>query len=379
MFNNCVAVLDIGSSYVSLFVGERSVNGTFSFRAKESTETYPFFSGEFIDVKEFKETVSSLYTDLKEKNDISQITSIFVSVPGEFTKVVSKNYKITFNNPKKITLSDIENLYELSFEEVNNYTLINRSACYFMLNNAKTDNPLGAISSSLAGRLSFVFVNDYFKEIVSAALYDVGIKDVKYVSSDLAENLYLFDESEKSSCRILVDVGCTTTSITIAYGNGLMYSASTALGGGVITANLLNDLGCDYHVAEKLKRKINLGLRDNPTAKYLLIDGFNEEFSFERTKVNESVFKSLDELAENIDSRLAKCSLNVPSDIQTYFTGGGICFIRGAVEYVSSRLTMLPNVIKPKIPHYDKPNQSSKISILDTVIKYKNDKIFFPN
>ena len=38
MFKNSVAVLDIGSSYISLFVGEESVNGTFAFRAKEVEE-----------------------------------------------------------------------------------------------------------------------------------------------------------------------------------------------------------------------------------------------------------------------------------------------------------------------------------------------------
>ena len=44
MFKNSIAVLDIGSSYISLFVGEQSVNGTFTFRAKESQKYYTFFN-----------------------------------------------------------------------------------------------------------------------------------------------------------------------------------------------------------------------------------------------------------------------------------------------------------------------------------------------
>jgi cell division ATPase FtsA len=34
MLKDCLAVLEIGTSKISLIIGEKSVNGTFAFRAK---------------------------------------------------------------------------------------------------------------------------------------------------------------------------------------------------------------------------------------------------------------------------------------------------------------------------------------------------------
>lgn len=378
MFKNSVAVLDIGSSYVSLYVGENSVNGTFAFRAKECERYYAFFDGEFSDVKEFENVVSGLFKRLLDNNDIDSISQIFVSVPGEFTKTVSKNYKITFSKPKKITEDYVESLFYLGYEALGEgYTLVNRSAVYYALGNAKIHNPLGMSSNSLGGRLSYVFASNYFIEVLNNVLTKQGIKEVKYLSVDLAENLYLFDGDGKDVCRILIDVGYTTSSISISCGNGLLYNASVPSGGGVVTAYLSEELECDFNVCETLKQKINLGLRDNADATYVITDRFEEEYSFSRNQVNDIAKKVLDELAENIDKELSKCSLKIPSDVEVYFTGGGICFTRGAVEYLSSRLNSYPLVVTPKIPHYDKPNESSKISLLSVALKYKRDKIFF--
>ena len=377
MLSNCVAILNVDSSNISLYVGERSVNGTFTFRSKESVDYYAFYDGEFSDVKEFKSVVEKLYSTLIENNAISSISSIYVSLPGEFTKTLSKNYKITFNKSKKITLSDVESLYNLGYENVENYTLVNRSEIYFVLNNVKTHNPIGFTSNTLAGRLCYVYAQDYYKNFIDEVLTGIGIKDIKYISVDLAQNRYLFNDDNKDVCRILADVGYVTTSVSISSGNGLLFNGAVSLGGGIITAYLSNNLECDYDIAEKLKGKINLGLRDNENASYVISDRFLDEFSYSRNEVNDITKSVLDELAESIDKKLSTCTLKIPSDVEIYFTGNGICSIRGAVEYVASRLNSYPNVIAPKIPHYDKPSKSSQIALLDTAITYKNDKIFF--
>ena len=378
MFKNSVAVLDIGSSYISLFVGEESVNGTFAFRAKEVEEYNTFYDGEFSDVKETETIIAELFRKIYDNSPIASISRVFVGVPGEFIKTVSKNYKITFSKPKRITEQDVDSLFNLGYEALDDgYTLINRSAVYYSLGNVKTHNPIGANSISLAGRLSYVYTANYFKEVIDGILSKVGVKDVLYLSVDLAENLYLFSGEGKDVCRILVDVGYTTTSVSISSGNGLLYNSAIADGGGVITAYLSEELECDFFVAETLKRKINLGLRDNPDATYVITDRFDEEYSFSRNQVNDIVRRELDCIAERIDKALSLCALKIPSDVEVYFTGGGICYMRGAVEYVASRLNSYPNIVAPKIPHYDKPSKSSEISLISVAIKYKNDKIFF--
>ena len=188
---------------------------------------------------------------------------------------------------------------------------------------------------------------------------------------------YLFKDSEKNACKILVDVGSITTSISISVGNGLLFSGAIPMGGGLISAHLFEKFNCDYDVAESLKRKINLGLRPNPISKYAITDSKGEEVFFSRDQANEVARAVLDGISEEFDKVFSSCTLKIPSDSDTYFTGGGICYVKGAVEYVSTRIGVMPKIIKPSLPRFGKPDYSARLALLNTALNASSNKIFF--
>ena len=378
MLKDCVAILSIGSSNVNIIVGEKSVNDTFNLKVNLSHDYYSFLNGEFIDIKELESIILKMLNDITKSNEISEISKIFVGIPGEFSKTITKNYKITFNSYKTITNKDLTLLYDLAFEDNDlEYSLAHRSKVYYLVDNVKTLNPIGSKGLSLAGRLCFSLVSNNFKEVLTNILKKAGITTVNFISEDYALSQYLFDKTEKDACKILVDVGNTTTSFSISVGDGLLYSGSIPYGGGLITAYLYEKFECDYSVAEQLKRKINLGLINDDTASYLINAKDGEVFKFSRNESNEIAKNVLDKIAEEFENAFKQCPLKIPTDADTYFTGGGICYIRGAVEYVSTRIGVLPKIIKPSLPHYSKPDYSAKISLLNTALCECNSKIFF--
>ena len=378
MLKDCLAVLEIGTSKISLIIGEKSVNGTFALRAKETEDYYAFYDGEFADVKILEGKIKALFKRAIDNSELSQITRVFVGVPGEFHKVISKNYRITFNKFKTVGINELKTLYELGFDATDcEYTLIHRSAVYYVVDNIKTHKPIGKKCSSLGARLSYSMVSNNYKEVVSGILTNIGVKTIQFISEDFAESQYLFTEQQFDDCKILIDIGSATTSLSISCGEGLLYSSAFPLGGGLITAYLSEKFLCEFEIAEVLKRKLNLGLRDNYTATYLVDDKSVGDYAFSRNRANEVAKELLDSLAEKIDRAISACNLNVPSDVETYFTGGGICMVRGAVEYISSRLGVLPKTVVPNQPHYGKPNYSAKLSLLHVAHKYFSNKIFF--
>lgn len=239
------------------------------------------------------------------------------------------------------------------------------------------DNPIGQKGSSLAGRLSYVLVSNNFKEVITNILKKANVNKVHFISEDYAESQYLFKGDEKSACKIVIDIGSVTTSFAISVGGGLLFSGAIPLGGGMITAYLYDKFECDYQIAELLKRKINLGLIENPLAEYVIVDNSGVDYSFSRDDANDIAKMVLDNIAEEFDKAFSKCPLKIPSDSDTYFTGGGICYNRGAVEYISSRIGVIPRVISPSLPRYNKPEYSARLSLLDTALTKCNDKIFF--
>lgn len=377
MFKDCIATLNIDSASLSFAVTERNVNGAFSFRAFESVDYYSYFEGEFYDVKELEEKIVKLYKNLIDSSDISKISTVYVGVPGEFSKVVSKNYKITFGKVKTISKDDVIYLYDTGFDDSDTeYTLINRSAVYFVVDNYKTHEPIGKKAISLSARMSYGLVINHFIEVVGGILNRIGISNVKFILQDYASARYLFTLQERDMCKLLINIGYSTSSLSIVCGDGLLYNSSFALGGGMITAYLSDGLDCDYSVAELLKSKLNLGLIDRDDAVYVVSDD-SGDYSFSRNESNKIAKSVLDGIAEKCDKAVSACTLKVPSDIDVCFTGEGICSIKGAVEYIANTLGVFPTIVYPKVPHYNKPNYTSPLALIDTALDLCKDKIFF--
>ena len=378
MIKDCIAVLDIDSSKITFIIGERSVNGAFAFRYKEHINTDTFYESAFFDVTNLEKAIVDCYQNVLKSQNIQSISKIYVSVAGEFTKTISKSYRMVFNKPKKITSVDLLELYNLGEEKIQDYTLINRTAVYYQVGSLKTHKPIGEKGESLAGRLSYVYVLNYFKEIIDNIFHKIGVSEVYYISSLFAKCNTLFTQAERDNTLILIDIGYTTTEIAIASGNGILYNDAFSFGGAMITAYLSSDLGADYLVSEKITEQLNLGYVDNPSALYVISDK-DGDFTFSRDRANAIGREVLDKLAEKIIKSISNCPLKVPSDIVISFTGSGICNIRGACEYLSSRLSTYNKVVKPAIPHYNKPWCSGFVSLLDTALSLCKDKVFFVN
>ncbi len=374
MFKDCVAVVDIQTSHIDVVIGKRGVNNTFVFKARESVEYYTFYDGAFYDVKVLEEKLSTLFVSLLEKNEISKISTVYVGVAGEFFKLYTTNYRIAFNKVKKISVQDVKTLFSMGFEGVDDcgYTLINRTAVYYAIDGVKTDSPLNKRGGSISARLTYNMVSNTFKDVIDGIMHRIGVKTVRYLPIDYCMATYLFSKEERDNCKVLIDVGNVSTSISIVCQNALLYSSAFALGGGLITAYLMDKFDCDYDVAETLKRKLNLGLRDNTLSKYVV-----EGDKFDRHVANSIAKDVLDKISEKCDEELSKCTLKIPSDVETVFTGGGICFLRGAVEYMSTRLGVFSRTVMPKLPHYNNPTCSSLISLLATALDTASDRIFY--
>lgn len=378
MFNDCVATLNIGSADLTLSVAERSVNGAFFFRAIESVNYYPYFDGEFYDVKELELKISTLFNDLISKSDVSKISTVFVGVPGEFSKILTKNYKITYGKVRKIQEVDVRYLFDTAFQDDDTeYKLVNRSASYFVVDNYKTHEPIGKKASSLSARIFFGLVINHFVEVLTSILTKLGVLDVKFILQDYADVMYLFSTEERDDCKLLINVGYSSSTLSIACGDGLLHSKSFPLGGGMISAYLSDGLGCEFKVAEALKNKLNLGLKDRESATYIVANPEFGEFAFSRNESNKIAKSVLDDIGENCDKAVSSCTLKVPSDIEVAFTGEGICSVRGAVEYMAARLGVFPTVKTPKVPHYDKPNFTSRLALIDTALDLAKNKLFF--
>ena len=359
-----VAILDIGSSEIRALVGENGVNNTFVIKGRTSVAYDGFSEGAFFDIPKLKSILLSCGDYLKNvaRKDID---TVYVGVPSAFTHVIVKGSQISFPNNKKITEEDVDKLYDSAFVmNSSKLTLINRSAIIYELNDfRRLANPVGVQSEVLKGKLSFVLCENYFIENVKPALKTVGFENVEFISSSLAQSMYLLDAESRDRISILADVGYITTTVSVVQGDGIVYERTFEFGGGYLTAALTENFDMEFNDAEVLKRKINLS-RITTGSALEVIDGENGRY-YNIDEINKIIRNSLDYFCEEVFETLEKVGFVIPEYVPLKITGGGISFIRGAKEHISSRLGMVVETVAPDLPLMDSPLESSVLSLLD--------------
>lgn len=363
------AILDFGSSKITVLIGERGVNDTINVKGFGTSKYAGFGNGEWVKPEELGEAINKAIT-AAESNSGIKITHLYVGVPGEFTAVDCREVNVALPKRRKINDNDVLALmdagddFDQSVSEV-----INIQPIYYNLDNdRRVLQPVGVISSKLGGVLSYITAEVRFTGFIRKILADMGITSVEYVSSVLAESLLLFDETERDNTAVLIDVGYFTTSVAVIRGDGILSLGSFSLGGAHITGDLAEALGISFTDAENLKRKVVLSINASDNDIYE-IGGDNGVKTLSASLVNEIVIHRVFVIGKMVEKCLEMCKYETPDYIPYSLTGGGISYIRGAKDVLSQKLGRNVEVVTPRLPQVNKPDMSSSWGLLDMAIK----------
>lgn len=374
--NNSVIVIDVGSSKIIAVSGERGVNGTFAIDAFSELRYEGFSEGKFFDEGELKQTIINVLTAVCDSSRY-KASEIFVGVPGSFIRIENRKFRLSFGRKKKITAKDKEDLLEAGKRkiEVAGYEAAHASGVYYSLDdNRKVADPVGCVSSSLGGLITYQLCENYFSELVRTAVAKASKASVRFVYDGYAEGRFLLGDDAVDAVKVIVDVGYITTNSTIFVGDGVIAKDSLDCGGGYITAALVEKYGLSPGAAERLKREISLGYVRGGQSKYVVEDDGNVK-SYPVEEINETVKGVLDEIAGNVDEFLEENSGKVNVG-EIYLTGGGISYMRGAKEHLAGRFGQAVDVLVPAVPQYNKPVYASAISLLDFALAERKTNAF---
>lgn len=368
-----VAVLDFGSSKITVLTGERGVNNTITIGGIGECEYAGFSDGEWFEPDQLTYVIGHAVANA-ETNSRSTIRHLYVGVPGEFTTAVCRDAAINFPRKKRITEADIDALHAQNdeFNNMPDYTLINVQPVYYTLDDERRlIQPLGLSSTRLGGHISYILAENKFISFIGRIMDEIGIESVEYVSSLLAETLFLFDEIKRDRYVLLLDVGYITSSIVLARGDGILFQRTFSLGGGHITGDLATALEISFTKAESLKRKVVLSLNVGEQDVYEVTTRDGTE-SYPAQMVNEIVTETVARLARTVNKCLAQCEYDYPDYIPLSLTGGGLSYIKGARDVLSKQLGKPVEIVGPPLPQFSRPHLSSSLGLMDMVLNQQS-------
>lgn len=372
---NDVCVMDLGTSKISALIGSRGINNTLKIVASSSKEYAGYYNGEFVEPEQLNDEIGKAIADV-ETNYGCKLKKIFVGVPTDFSTCITKQFMQNFSDRIKIEQEDILDIYQQANElkDNDNYVLISCSPISFTLDDGRQVlNPIGEKTTRISGELSYIYAEKDFISKVNIALRKYGVSSVEYLSSPLSTNTYLLSQSQRQTPSIVIDCGFLSTSVSIVKGNGILSLNSFAVAGGQIVSDLSECLKISYKEAENLKKQLILSVVPQLSDGYEIVKN-GQTTLISMTEANDIVCARLEMICSLINKCLSQSQKKDLFKMPFYLTGGGICFIKGAKDFVSKYFGVNVEVLSPPNLQLSKPNYSTLLGLLNSAIIQEQKK-----
>lgn len=368
-----VAVMEIGTSKIGVYVGRSGINNSLNVVGSFEQEYAGYYNGEFVESDKFPDEICNALAKT-EINSGEKIKKLYVGVPADFSTCITKTFMQNFGDKLKIEESDILEIYQQANElkENTNFILISCSPIYFVLDDGRRVlNPIGEKTSRLSGEISYIYAERSFISTINVALRRFGISTVEYLSAPLCTNTYLLPVKKREESSVVIDVGYIATSVSIIKGNGLKHLSTFSVGGGQVVSDLSECLKISYKEAEELKKQIVLSVIPKLGDGYEIIRQ-GQTIPISMQDANEIVCARLDMICALINKCLSEINKNDLYKMPFYLTGGGICFIKGAKDYISKIFGVNVEILSPPNLELSKPNYSVELGLLNSAILQEN-------
>ena len=84
--------------------------------------------------------------------------------------------------------------------------------------------------------------------------------------------------------------------------------------------------------------------------------------------------EEIDLYLDNLEAFIAENIHKVNGGFGVYLTGGGLSYVRGIKEYISARLGLPVEIVKPKLLSYGKTEETSYYAALDYALNEQEKK-----
>ncbi len=401
-----IAILDFGTSKITVLIGSRGINGSISLDGIGMCGYDGYADGNWVAPEQVAFAVEQAI-GAAESSARLKINKLYIGVPADFSTCKVNDVTMSLGKKRRIIDSDVDALHNQGNEYFDDpdWRVINIQPIYYMLDDErKIIAPVGLTSMRLGGCISYMLARKDFILLVDEAVMRVGIAETEYLSAPLAEVLFLFDSHKRDNTVMLADVGALSTTLVIGRGDGICRQYYFAWGGNRITQALAEYLEIPWKVADELKRNVILSLNpyykpadeengeseadsiDTESAEKEKLVGImrtqyiisvdNENYEFDVDEVNKVVITEIELFVSLIQRALKICDYRYPEFTPLNITGGGLCF-RGAMQALSTRLRRDVCEVKPRLPLFDSPKMSSALGVMDMVLTSEADYIGF--
>ena len=252
--------LDIGTTKIACFIGERAENGKIRIVGFGKTDSVGVERGAVRNIRSTAESIRHAVADASEmaKYDVKEV---YVGIAGQHIKSQSNKGSVMIPpSHRMIEEEDVQRLiddqYHIRLEP--GEELIHVFPQCFVVDNdeLETDiSPVGVAGKCLMANFHIVTGNTSNLRNIRDAVEEAGLRIKDVVLEPVASAYAVLDDRDKGAGVALVDIGGGTTDIAVFQEGIIRHTSVLPLAGNVITNDIRENCKILKHQAESLKTK----------------------------------------------------------------------------------------------------------------------------
>ena len=248
------ACLDIGNSKISFVIADYKNIENINILSIASIPNSNIKKNIILNFKNLHDQIKSLVIEAEKQsqtklNSINLNLSLLNSNSHYYESAIQlKNERISELHLKKIiNQSEYFNNLNHEFEIFNNIT------SYDIDNNLYFNAPIGNYSDNIKINFYKILIQKKYSDNISRVIKNLRLNIDNYIPSPLSSSLSSLTKDEKELGTICIDLGHSTSSISVFENNKFVYGDTIGVGSNNVTLDIARGLSTTISSAERLK------------------------------------------------------------------------------------------------------------------------------
>jgi cell division protein FtsA len=353
MKEEIIAGLDIGSTNIRLVVGQKKSDASgeeVQVIGAVSSPTAGVAKGNVNSIEDATSSISACLENAERLVGVP-LSSVWVGINSPKIKCEkSKGVVVVSKSDGEIDEIDVERAIDAARSLVvpNNYEILHVIPIKFSIDNQEDiKDPIGMSGLRLeVEALIILGLTNQIKNLTKA-IYRTGLQIEGLVLSPLAAAEAVLDGKQKDLGVALINIGATTTSLSVFEEGNLLHAAILPLGAEHITSDIAIGLRCPINLAERIKIEIGdaasdgLNKKDEVDISRLVAEEkINDNISvISRKYLAEIIEARVEEIFERVDEELKIIDRSGMLPAGAILVGGGAS-LQNIVEIAKKKLRL---------------------------------------
>ena len=323
------AGLDIGNSKISCIVADYKNSKDINILSLVSTPTVNIKKNIILNYENLFDQIKSLIIET-EKQSQTKLNSINLNIPLINSSSHYYESAIKINNEKisELHLKKIINQSEY-FNNLNEkFEIFNNITSYDIDNNLYFNAPIGNYSDNIKINFYKIYILKKYSDNISSVIKKLKLNIDNYIPSPLSSSLSSLTKDEKELGTICIDLGHSTSSISVFENNKFVYGDAIGVGSNNVTLDIARGLSTTISSAERLKTLygslVSSPSDDHEIIEIPVISGEKNTFNqITRSDLNSIIRPRIEETLEILWQKIKDQNIINKKINNVVITGGG--------------------------------------------------------